>query len=109
MKASMLILLAAFTSFGYAADGSITDAEVNGLVVYEVSDDATRVKLIVNNQSRVGPNPDSPSTDCELWTDNASVYAAALTAKTTGNKVKIVYTARGDAPEFCSVRYLQLL
>ena len=91
-----------------AADGVKDNAEVTGIVVYESSDNTTNVKLNINGQSRIGPNPVAPSTNCELWTNSDSVYSAALTAKTTGAKVNIRYIARGDNDAFCKVRYLYI-
>ncbi|UTW46451.1 hypothetical protein KFE80_06120 [bacterium SCSIO 12696] len=93
-----------------AADGAINAGVVTKVRAYEASDGSTRVYLQINGKNRVGPNPDAPSVNCELWTYTKEVFSIALAAKASGKKVNIRYIPRGNGDDaFCMVRYLEVI
>lgn len=104
------LLLAFFiiANSALAADGIINGGTVTYVAAYETTDDSTRIFIRINGSQRVGPNPDYPDTNCELWTYTKDVYSLALTAKSTGQKVNIAYVANGDNHAYCKVRYIAL-
>jgi hypothetical protein len=108
-KVTLSSLLALAPAIGLASDGVVTGGEVTAVRAYEKADGSTAIFLAINGNSRVGPNPLAPSTNCELWTYTKDVYSLALTAKTSGQRVNIRYVARGDNDAYCKVRYMEII
>lgn len=109
MKILFTILLIASPLQLLANHLYVTTATVTEVRAYETSDGSTNVFIGVNNNSRVGPNPNNTSVNCELWTFSKDVLSIALTAKASGQKVKISYVPREDTgDEFCKVRSFAL-
>ncbi len=105
----MPALILMFPTVAKAADGVVNDGLITLVRAYETSDGSTSVFLGVNGRRRVGPNPDEPAVDCELWTNSEQVYSLALTAKTSAQRVNVRYVPRGENKEFCTVRFLELI
>ena len=94
---------------GFATDGIVSGATVTTVRAYETNDGSTRIFIALNNHSRVGPNPDVPSVDCELWTYTKQVFSVALAAKASGQKVNVVYVPGDTSDAYCKVRYFEMV
>ncbi|MDM3869727.1 hypothetical protein QSV34_00025 [Porticoccus sp. W117] len=104
------ICLLLIPALSQAADGIVNAGVITKVRAYETSDGSTVVYLQINGQNRVGPNPDIPSVNCELWTYTKEVFSIALAAKSSGKKVNIRYIPRGNGDDaFCKVRYLEII
>lgn len=110
IKVFFCTLLFAMSSNIMAANRLLVEGvKVTGVRSYETTDGTTSVFLTINGLGRVGPNPDVPSVNCELWTYSKNVFSVALAAKTSGQKVNIDYVASGTGDAFCKVRYLEVV
>lgn len=109
-KVLLCIVLLAMSSTTMAANRLLVEgAKVTSVRSYETTDGTTNVYLSINGQGRIGPNPDVPSVNCELWTNSKNVFSIALAAKSSGQKVNIDYVAAGTSDAFCKVRYLEVI
>ncbi|MES2820997.1 MAG: hypothetical protein V4812_18635 [Pseudomonadota bacterium] len=103
MKRIIGAALMLFSALGFSAENTISGAVVTAVRAYETHDGSTRAFIAVNGQGRVGPNPDAPSVNCQLWTYTNQVLGLALAAKTSGQKVNITYVSTTAGDEFCNV------
>lgn len=111
MKIGQITLaIGCLLSSGYSMASPLTvnNATVTKVRVYETADNGTTAWIHLNNKSNVGPNPANTSNECELWTNNQSVYSAALAALMSGNKVDVSYRDRGEGTYWCNVRSLSV-
>lgn len=83
---------------------TVMDATVTKVQVYETADDSVNVWLHLNGNTKVGPNPANQTQMCELWTNDQTVYATALSALMSGKKVDVRYIDRGEGTFWCNVR-----
>mgnify|MGYP006194032367 CR=1 FL=1 len=108
MKYLVGLFAIAVSITSYAADLTVNGATVTTVRAYERNDGTTQVFIALNGHSRVGPNPDVPSINCELWTYTGQVFSTALAAKASGQKVNVAYVAAGTGDAYCKVRYLEI-
>lgn len=65
--------------------------------------------VYVNGNDRVGPHPITTSTQCQLSTQDKTVYATLLAAMLSGTPGQLSYTPRsGKDANFCSVQWFML-
>lgn len=107
----VLVLLAAALASGlsFAAELTVSTAQVSRVQVYETTDGSTSVWLWLNGGSRVGPNPTNSSVTCELWTNSKGVHASALAAMLSGKKVDVTYLDNSNGSYWCKVKALAVL
>lgn len=96
------------SALSFSADNTVNGATVTTVRAYEKSDGSTQVFIALNGNNRVGPNPDAPSVNCELWTYTNQVFSLALAAKTSGQKINVAYVAAGTGDGYCKVRYFEI-
>lgn len=108
MKYFLGLIALTLATFSYSSDNTINGATVTTVRAYEKSDGTTQVFIALNGNGRVGPNPDVPSVNCELWTYTNQVFSLALAAKTSGQKVNVAYVAAGTGDAYCKVRYFEI-
>ena len=101
-----LVCLVCISKYLFGATLVVSDAKISRVQPYATQDDSVSARLFVNNSSRIGPNPDDTSVNCELWTYDKTVYSAAMSALLSGSRVIIRYVARGDDVNFCRVDYM---
>jgi len=108
MKYISILVALAFTNLCFAVDNTVSNATVTTVRAYEKSDGSTQVFIALNGNSRVGPNPEVPSVNCELWTYTDQVFSLALAAKASGQKINVAYVAAGTGDAYCKVRYFEI-
>lgn len=108
MRCFVGVVLMLLSVWGFSAENVVNGAIVTTVRAYETTDGSTRVFIAVNGNNRIGPNPDVPSVNCELWTYTDQVFSLALAAKASGQKVNMVYVPTGTGDALCKVRYFEI-
>jgi len=102
---SILLIASLQVSYAEVPDIEVFDASVTAVRVYETAEGSTSGVISLNGNYQVGPNPEHPETNCELWSHNSNVIKAALQAKATNASVHVAYVNNGSNPAFCKVRF----
>jgi len=98
-----------FSISAIGANLTITNAKVTAIKIYETTDDSLNIWIMLDGNSRVGPNPDNPSVTCELWSHDKAIHSTALAALMAGKNVTVRYVDRGDKSYWCNVKDLTIM
>jgi hypothetical protein len=108
MKRMILAMVLAASTAALADPLTVTAARVTRVQTYETAGNPN-VWIHLNDNSRVGPNPNNAAVTCELWTNDKTVVSVALAAMLADRRVDVTYVDNSSGSFWCKVQSLAIV